>query len=407
LKLVSPQAGANVGKGATADVTVTVDLTDEIYGGPVVGNATVTADGVALTAETQTRWKGVVSIPKGGKSVEIVASVNGKTTQETVKYLNKADPLKPYLLGINPGVYAMVFDPIATRIAKVGLNPASGFGVWEDYLTNSQLKGDNILFDFNSTNQHAYTVVNGNQLVAAGIAKSSPADYYGGSLPSPINITFDSTNKRLIVLSKSGEKYSVYSVPTAATVGSTDAPTPAFPNGKTSTTNNEAAATTFLRDLPDGVVKGTYRHFGIHRNSKTFVIADERESGGSKVTVIQGYSEASGAKVFESQVGADISNMAIANTDGILYVAENKSSLIASRLKAINVATGAVTDMGEIKGGITIADYSDLRIDNAKRKLYIGDAVGDAIYEIDLNTKVLSELPLTAAQPQTGPVVDN
>ena len=381
-----------------------VDLTDEVYGGAVVGNATVTADGVTLAAESETRWKGVISVPKGGKSVEIVANVNGKTTKQTVKYLNKSDPLKPYLLGINPGVYAMVFDPIATRIAKVGLNPTSGFAVWEDYLTNSQLKGENILFDFNSTNQHAYTVVNGNQLVAAGIAKSSPADYYGGALPSPINITFDSTNKRLLVLSKASDKYSVYSV---ATASSSTADTPAFPNGKTSTTNSEAAATTFLRDLPADAVKGTYRHFNFHRTSKTFVIADERSVGDSKVTVIQGYSEADGSKKFEVQVGADISNMAIANTEGMLYVAENKSSLIASKLKAINVSTGALSDMGEIKGGITIADYSDLRIDNAKKKLYIGDAVGDAIYEIDLNTKVLSELPLTAAQPQTGPVVDN
>lgn len=404
MKLVSPQAGANVGKGGTAQVTVVVELTDELYGTAVVGNASVTADGVALVAESATRWKGTVSIPRGGKTIDIIADVGGKTTKQTVKYLNKADPLKPYLLGINPGVYAMVFDPIATRIAKVGLNPLSNLGIWEDYLTDSQLKGENILFDFNSTNQHAYTVVNGNQLVAAGIAKSSPADYYGGSLPSPVNITFDLTNKRLLVLSNVANKYSVYSV---ATAQSNVADLPAFPNGKTSTTNNEAATTTFLRDLPDGVVQGAYRHFSFHRNSKTFVIADERESGGSKVTVIQGYSEASGAKVFEAQVGADISNMAIANTEGMLYVAENKSSLMASKLKAINVANGDVTDMGEIKGGITIADYSDLRIDNAKKKLYIGDAVGDAIYEIDLNTKALSELPLTAAQPQTGPVVDN
>ena len=171
----------------------------------------------------------------------------------------------------------------------------------------------------------------------------------------------------MIVLSKAGDKYSVYSVATAANVGTTDAPTPAFPNGKTSATNNQPAATTFLRDLPEGVVQGTYRHFSIHRNTKTFVIADERERGNTKVTVIQGFSEANGNKIFEAEVGADISNMAIANTEGMIYVAENKSSLMTSKLKAINVSTGAVSDMGEIKGGITIADYSDLRIDNSKR----------------------------------------
>ncbi|HRH79252.1 MAG TPA: hypothetical protein PK129_18060, partial [Cellvibrionaceae bacterium] len=340
---------------------------------------------------------------KGGKSVEIVANVSGKTTKQTVKYLNKPDPLKPYLLGINPGVYAMVFDPVATRIAKVSLASAN-VGLWEDYLTNSQLKGENILFDFNSSNQHAYTVVNGNQLVAAGIAKSSPADYYGGSLPNPVNITFDSTNKRLLVLSKGSEKYSVYSVATAQSTGTDIA---AFANGKTSQTNSEAANTTFLRDLPANAVQGTYRQFNFHRVSKTFVIADERDIGGVKRTVIQGFSEADGSKKFEVEVGANISNMAIYNTDGIIYVAENKSSLMTSKLKAINIATGSVTDMGEIKGGTTIADYSDVRIDNAKKKLYVGDAVGDAIYEIDLTTKVVTELNLTAAQPQVGETVDN
>jgi len=368
-----------------------------------VGNASVTVDGTQLNAVSDTRWKGVITVPKGGKSVEIVANVSGKTTKQTVKYLNKSDPLKPYLLGINPGVYAMVFDPVATRIAKVGLS-STNLGVWEDYLTNSQLKGENILFDFNSSNQHAYTVVNGNQLVAAGIAKSSPADYYGGSLPSPVNITFDATNKRLLILSNGAEKYSVYSVATAQSTGTDVA---AFVNGKTSQTNGDAAATTFLRDLPAGVVQGNYRNFNFHRSTKTFVIADERDIGGTKRTVIQGYSELDGTKKFEVEVGADISNMAIYNTDGIIYVAENKSSLMTSKLKAIKIADGSVSDMGEIKGGVTIADYSDVRIDNAKKKLYIGDAVGDAIYEIDLTTKVLTELNLTAAQPQVGETVEN
>jgi hypothetical protein len=380
-----------------------IEVTDETSGGAVVGGR-VTVDGQEFSPVSgdATRWKGNVTVPKGGKSFEVVAEVGGKTTKQVIKYLNKSDPLKPMLMGINPGVYVMVFDPIATRIAKVNLAD----NVWSDYLTNSQLKGDKILFDFNSSLQHAYTIVNSNQLVAAGISSASPAAFYAGSLPNPVYISYDGTTnaRRVLVLSKSNDN--VYSALAVAINNGTDVKS-AFINPKADTAGAEPAVTTKVWEAPSDAIQGTFVHFNFHRTTKTFVIADEREIDGVKRTVIQGFTEGTGARKFVAEVGPNISNLAINNTDGIIYVAENKSSLVASKLKAIDIASGTVSDMGENKGNITVADYSDLRIDNNKKKLYIGDAVSDSIYEINLATKALSELNITAAQVTVGGTEEN
>jgi hypothetical protein len=351
-------------------------------------------------------WKHKITVPSGGLTFDITAvAEDGTTVKQSIKYFNKSGALKPLVMGINPGIYIMVFDPFAHRIAKV--NFTSLGNLWSTYVENSELKGEKVLFDFNSSNQHAFTVINVNQLVAAGIATSSPTIYYGGSVPNPINLTFDGTNKRLLVLSKTStngiDSYIASAVGTAANTGAPDA----FASPKTVDTSQEAAAASEVWKVPANTIMGTYMDFNFHRVSKTFVIADERIISGVKRTVIQGFTEGTGVKKFEAEVGADISNIAINNTDGIIYVAENRSSLIAGKLKAININTGAVSDLGESKTNVTVANYSDLRMDNVNKKLYIGDTVADAIYEVSLANKILTELDFKAATIDTGPVVEN
>ena len=347
-------------------------------------------------------WKGKVTVPKDGITFEIVIETADKTIfTKTVTYFNKTGAIKPLVMGINPGIYIMIFDPLAQRIAKVDLLT----NMWEEYLQNSLLKSDKVLFDFNSSNQHAYTIVNGNQLVAAGISKSSPVAYFAGSVPDPVNITFDGTNKRVIILSKNNvngvDQYAAYTVAT----GSKNEP--AFINGKTETTAHEPADFTKIWDVPADAIKGTFVQFNYHRNTKTLILADERTINGTKRTIIQGFSEVTGEQVFTADIGSNISNIAINNNDGIIYVAENKDSILVSKLKAITIATGKVEDLGEIKGTVIVANYTDLRMDNNKGKLYIGDVVADSIYEINLATKVLSELSITAAQVIPDETVEN
>ena len=91
------------------------------------------------------------------------------------------------------------------------------------------------------------------------------------------------------------------------------------------------------------------------------------------------------------QLGADPSNIAINNTAGIIYVAEQHSSA-AGKIKAIDINTGRVSDLVQSISGNPPGSYTQLRIDNVNKKLYIADAVSDAFFVVDLTTNSLSEL---------------
>jgi hypothetical protein len=387
LSLVSPQANSNVGKGENISVDVVVKLIDQETKEKVI-NSSVTAGSYIFTqdATDPLLWKAKVNVPTDGITLEVMAELSDKTTvTENIKYFNKKDAIKPLVMGINPGAYVMIYDPFQNRIAKVNLVN----NLWTEYVKNAALNQTDIMFDFNSSFQHAYTFVYGNQLVGAAIGNPVPSIFYAGAIDNPINITYDGTNKRILVLTNN---YSVVAVGADDKNG--------FASAKTDKTGGELINTPPIWAASSGAVVGTFKSFNFHRVSKTFVIADEREINGVKRTVIQGFSEVDGKEVFKAEVGPDISNMAINNNSGIVYVAENKSSLIAGKLKTITISTGEVGDLGEIKGNITISNYSDIRMDNSKdkNKLYIGDAVSDSIYEINLLTKVLTELPVKAAE---------
>ncbi|MEY4588980.1 MAG: hypothetical protein RL497_1056, partial [Pseudomonadota bacterium] len=374
---------------------------EESNGGVNGGMVMVNNQSLTVDSNDSTLWKGKVTVPAGGMTAEVVAETADKkiSLRESAKLLNKKDALKPLVMGINPGTYILIYDPFAHQIAKVNL----ANNLWSEYVKNDQLKGTEILFDFNSSNQHAYTIINNNQLVGAAVGSSVPAVYYAGAVPKPIGITFDGTNKRVLTLSNEGGKYIATAVATDTREAKDNT---AFVNAKAAEKAGEETGTKAW-EAPEGTVQGDFKQFNFHRVSKTYVIADERQVSGVKRTVIQGFTEGTGQKKFEAEVGPDISNIAINNNDGIVYVAENRSSMMASKLKAININTGAVTDLGESKNGITIAHYSDIRMDNNKKKLYIGDTVSDSIYEVDLASKVLSEVQVKAAAVDTGPTEEN
>ena len=83
----------------------------------------------------------------------------------------------------------MVFDPVATRIAKVSL-AAGNLGLWEDYLINSQLKAKIFCSTLTLVTSMLTPLLMAISWLLQVSQKSSPADYYGGALPNPINITF-------------------------------------------------------------------------------------------------------------------------------------------------------------------------------------------------------------------------
>lgn len=138
------------------------------------------------------------------------------------------------------------------------------------------------------------------------------------------------------------------------------------------------------------IVKGKFKQFAFHRVSGTFVVADERVYAGQTITVLQGFSEA-GEKRFEAKVGPDISNITINNPKGIIYVVENHSS-VDGKIKAIEVATGKVSDLLPAGENNYIGAYSEIRIDNVNQLLYIADAVSDAFFVVDLVSNSLNNL---------------
>ena len=61
-----------------------------------------------------------------------------------------------------------------------------------------------------------------------------------------------------------------------------------------------------------------------------------------------------------------------------------EKALKDAKLKAINLTTGEVSDLLAVPNERTIGGYSDLRMDNVNKKLYVGDAISDVIFVVEL-----------------------
>ncbi len=410
-----------MGNGVNVDLDVVIQITDELSGGSLIG-ASVTVEGEAFTQDNSDKllWKGKLSVPKDGGTFEIVVETIDKIIfTKNVTYFNKTNAIKPLVMGVNPGNYLLTYDPVAHRIAQINLADFT----WSEYVRDSRLTGTDILFDFNSRFQHAYTMVDGSdaknkRLVAAGIKTGFPAVFFAGSVYDPISITYDSKKERVLVLQRTeGQPEKLSAVGVATGTGKIDdALTGGFANGKLEADSFKPVTADLAWDIPAGTIKGPLKSFAYYRNGSMFLIADERTISGVKKTVIQAFTEgANGAAQFkfEVSVGPDISNITVNNGNsngavgGVAYVAENKSSLLAGKLKKIDLIKGEVSDLGEIKGNVTIANFTDLRFDNAYQKLYVGDSVADSIYEITINTNVLRELPIVQKIVDEPPPIDN
>jgi DNA-binding beta-propeller fold protein YncE len=227
-------------------------------------------------------------------------------------------------------------------------------------------------------------------LFAVKVDRASPTFIvHRGCWPDPItNIVYDYSNKRALIVTSRQEqaiqRFQVVSVATEQTNGFVDTQQ-IYPLSPC-----EPISQTIAWDIPVGTIKGTFKDFDYYRIGKLFVLADERVTNGTTTTTIQAFSE-SGDKRLEVQLGSDPSNIAINNSAGIIYVAEQHSSA-AGKIKAIDINTGRVSDLVQSNSGNPPGSYTQLRMDNAQKKLYIADAVSDAFFVVDLTTNNLSEL---------------
>ncbi|RZA04224.1 MAG: hypothetical protein EOO68_08695 [Moraxellaceae bacterium] len=317
---------------------------------------------------------------------------DGTELNANAKLFNKRNSLSPKFLGVSPGSYLILLDPQRQSIRKLRLSDL----VWYDYLTTPRLNTLQNL-EFNSTWEFIYSSFKSqadDTLFALRVSQASPGFYYPGCLPGSVaNIVYDNTNKRtLVVLARQeqdGRRFKVLSFAADQNTGFVDAQQsfsdpPCIP-----------APQNVVWDIPAEVIQGTFKDFNYHRLGKSFVVADERIVNGAATTAIQVFSD-NGDKRFEVQLGADVSNMAINNTEGVIYVAEQHSSA-AGKIKAIDINTGLVTDLVQSISGYSPGSYTQLRVDNPNKKLYIADDVSDAFFVVDLTTNNMSELIYQAA----------
>jgi hypothetical protein len=382
--LVSPQANANVGQGDNVEVEASVRVYDQESKGPL-NSGSVTVNGVKLTKDSAdpTLWKGLVQVPAGGMDVEVAATTEDNVViKETAKWINKPGSLKPQVMALVPGGYIATIDSAGHFMTKIYL---SGMPQWVEYAGNDDLFKPLKSFDFNSRYQTAYFSNEKGELMAASIASAVPKMYYAGAISGLLGLTYDSSGNRLLVLSaksnKGGERFEVSAVP-LNNLG--------FANARTAETKNQAAKVSSLWNMYADESLGVFKAFNYHRASKTYIIADERIVDGTARTFVQGYDE-SAQKRFTAEVGGDISVLAVDEAAGVVYAAEN-SRTPEAKLKAINLSTGAVSDLVDAPSTSVIGAFSDLRMDNVNKKLYVSDAVAGSIFVVDLAAKSMIEL---------------
>lgn len=391
--LIQPKLYANVGKGDEVEVATVVRVFDAESNTPLK-SLDVKQNSISLKQDSEdpSLWSGTVVVPEGGVDFPLSAVLaSGGAINANAKLFNKRDAVKPSYLAVVPGAYLLYLDAHSGIVGKFFLKNM----LWSEYIVNSELKKNNIIFDFDSTNQFVYGVIpqqgRSDELLGMKVSTAFPTLSRAGCLPSsPVNITFDATNKRLlVVLQEQGKglvQFNVLSFPTHSD---------GFVDYKLASAVCAAAEQHLVWAIPADVVRGTFKEFHYHRLSKTYIVADERVAKGATFTVIQGFSEA-GEKRFEARVGADISNLAINNPAGVIYVAENHSSA-GGKIKAIDIATGRVTDLVQDNGGSLVGAYTQLRIDIVNKLLYVADDVGDAFFVVDLATNKMTELMYQSA----------
>ncbi|HEY6529029.1 MAG TPA: cadherin repeat domain-containing protein [Cellvibrionaceae bacterium] len=383
LSLISPKANANVGQGVPIDVEATVKVDDKESNGPL-NSGSVTINGVKLAKDPTdpTIWKGFVPVLGGVTDIEVaVVTADNIILKETAKWTNSPGALKPQFMALVPGGYLATIDSTHHFMAKIFL---SGMPQWVEYAGNDELFSPFTLFDFNSKYQTTYFAGQDQQLLGASIASAVPRMYYGGTIKGLVGLTYDSSANRLLVITQATQnnQFAIAAVGLSATQG--------FTNAKTSATRNAAAQTTPVWSVPANVVQGKFKYLSFHRASKTYILSDERTVSGLAQTIVQGFSE-NGQKRFEASIGADSSVIAVDEAASLAYIAE-KSSTKDAKLKAINITNGDVSDLLDSQGERTIGGFSDLRMDNVNKKLYVGDAISDVIYVVDLAAKSLNEL---------------
>lgn len=395
LELVSPKMYENIGDGTEKQVAIQVQFIDAESRTPLDGDSVVVnATRLQRDAKNPQLWNGTLTVPEGGLAFKMYGTFEGDIAiSSSGEVLNKAHAISPTNLLVNPSTYLVTYDAQLGQVGKLNLQKLT----WDYYVVSHVLKNTPGVFDFNSGQQFFYALVD-QRLYAVNITRAVPEGYLAGCFADtsfrPLSLVYDLRQKRILLLSQQAvngaQQLRVIALATDDTVGLVDA------RERIETCFTPTYSTVW--ELPSSLLPGTFKHFNLHRESRTLIFADERFINNQPVTVVQGFSE-TGEKRFEAQVGPDSSNLAVNQAEGIIYLAERHSSA-AGKIKTINISTGEVGDLQLNYRANQIGAYTDLRMDNPNKILYIADDVSDSLFKIELGTKILSTIEYT--RPSLG-----
>ncbi|RZA06899.1 MAG: cadherin repeat domain-containing protein [Moraxellaceae bacterium] len=382
ITLVKPKLNENVGTGDSVEVDAQVRFYDTESNSALKGSdIRLNHSPLVHDAINPQLWTGKLIVPEGGIDLSLSGNLsNGTKIISEAKLFNKGNGINASYLKLVQGGFLYVFgsklglvevDLNLNTFFYVDISPyivGGGEAIFSGLDFNSQVstlfmdlrhRGDVVEINFSNLN------------VISPLSLLSPA----GSELSNVISRFTDANKRLISVVKTIEsgvdRYRLFVQPL----------------------KNEYAVELYAKplwDLPADVVRGTFKFLNIHGASKTYIVADERLFNGAAYTMIQGFGE-DGAKRFETKIGPDISNMVVNEAAGVVYVAENHSSVLG-KIKSINVTTGEVHNLIDVPADLALGAYSTLHFDPANGRLYIGDNVSDSIFVLDLVINEISAL---------------
>ncbi|HMU66337.1 MAG TPA: cadherin repeat domain-containing protein [Cellvibrionaceae bacterium] len=382
VELIKPQPFENVGTGEPVEVETQVKFYDAESNTPVAdGNITLNSMPMEAAGEDAKIWKSKIAVAEGGVELNIAASAS------TVGAINIKEKL------LNKRNAANVSFPWAVQgdwmmVAGGGLDILTSFD-----LTSGELvePGTGLYyplgqFDRPSVTCHPFLLVcygivygsNSADLIRINYAPAAQLQISIGQLSSPlqgnlVGLGVDAEHQRMVFVSEMLGKLNISARPLdeyGNLLGENDL---------------------FLFSLPSDTFKNGHKQFAVHGRSNAFVFTEQRSLNGVLQSFIRGFSEA-GVQRFEVQLGANISNLVVHESAGLIYFAENNLGS-GAQLKAIDIATGVVQNMIDEARGVPHGAFTGLALDQVNDRLYVADSISDSIYQVDLKNKSMGELP--------------
>lgn len=393
--LISPKSRANIGEGSLKNIPLSLRFYDADTQAPI--GSQVQVNGVAFTLDpTDHLWKGTLDIPANTENGPTLLTLTGLADGQTIRqtdYLNNKWALKPIALTLPSLDYLYFFDAVLTQVAKLDLqsgviSPVFNLSAGELGAVTEQVDGlPRIYLDANPDSQFVYTALRTSTSKSLlGFATINPlngAKY--GLVPNPLSLIYDGRNQQVVLVAQENGQYRVYGAPITLPFIALRTPAAQAPNV----------------DIPLNLlwaptandISGTFKYAAVFKAANALIIADERETIGTAFTHIQAIDQTSQTPLFSTQVGANISPMAVDETRKLLYFADSPTPQSLT-LKALNLTTGDTIIIGssQVGTGPMPSSVTAITYERFSKNIYLADANSDSFFSLNTTSLVRKEL---------------